>query len=446
VSAITPADEAWAESFLCRTQPQPGEWLAGYLLRIDKRNDFTAGEAIRASRRHGAGIAVTGRPGGLFSGRALDLALLARLAGARDVAEVETLTVAPVERWLFGDHRRTRLQAQHAGSFRVCPDCARNDHIPFATAFAEISACVPHGLRFVDRCSCEEPLLFFADQEPFTCHAPGCARPYGELERMRASAEELGEARRWNTAYGSLFTFAASSPAPLSWAELSRGLRHQFHRAGRSVADDVVLYQSLRKPNETSLRVIARILYRASATAEELDRAARDNGPLGRSGRTTRGFPRCPVPSCPDPSRVQRRTRPRRGRQTYYSCASCGARFTERRVCFAFDPAPGYPAWRVEKNRRLLAHYADAVSITCADFVRHHSRISQRSVFRAAGVPQSLGYFTQRAGLVQRVENAREAAAAGLDVRAATARSCGDCEDARKVGRGGSNSEAVQYP
>lgn len=407
MSAITPADEAWAESFLCRTQPEPGEWLAGYLLRIDKRNDFTAGEAIRASRRHGAGIALIGRSGGIFSGRALDLPLLARLAGADDVAAVEALTVAPVERWLFGEHRRVRLQAQHAGRFRVCPACARDDHIPFAAAFAEVFACVQHGLRFVDRCSCGEALLLFADQEPFTCHAPGCARPFGELPRAPASTEELREARRWSAAYESLVTFAASSPAPLAWAELSRGLRHLFHRAGCAVVDDVVLYQALRKQKETSLRVVARILYRSGATAEELDRAARDDGPVRPSGRTVRDFPRCPVLSCPDPSRVQRRTRPRRGRETYYSCPSCGARFTDSRVCFAFDSAPGYPAWRAEKHRRSLARYADAVSITCATFVREHKPISHRAIFRAAGVPQSIGYATQRAGLAQLVELAR---------------------------------------
>lgn len=399
MSAITPADDAWSESFLCRMQPNPGEWLAGYLLRVDKRNDFTAGEAIRASRRHGAGIALMGRPGGLFSGRALDLVLLARLAGARHVAQVEALTIAQVERWLFGEHRRVRLQAQHARGFRVCPDCARDDHIPFAAAFCEVLGCVQHRLRFVDHCSCGEPLLFFADQEPFACHAAGCGRSYGQLARVGASADELDEARRWHTVYEVLVNFAASSPAPLSWTELSRGLRHIFHRPGRAVSDDVVLYQSLRKRKEASLRVVARVLYRAGATAEELDRAARDSVIPIRAGRTARGFPPCPVPSCPDPSRVQRRTRPRRGRETYYSCPSCGARFTESRVCFAFDPAPGYPGWRVEKNRRLLARYAQLVRDSCRRFQRDHRKLSRRSILRAAGVPQSLSYLTPRAGL-----------------------------------------------
>jgi hypothetical protein len=73
-------------------------------------------------------------------------------------------------------------------------------------------------------------------------------------------------------------------------------------------------------------------------------------------------------------------------------------------VCFAFDPAPGYPAWRVEKNRRLLAGYASAAREVCARLRAERRPIMRSAVLRAAGVPQSLGYLTPRANLVNIIE------------------------------------------
>lgn len=397
MNVITRDSERWAEGFLFRTQPRPGEWLGGYLLRVDQRNDFWAGETIRAARAYGSGLHKMGSVGMLLSGRAVDLAAVAALAGAEELAAIEALTTVPLQRWLYEGPSRSRLQP-HTQRFRICPECIRDDHVPFEAALAELGTCPEHLRPFIDTCTCGEPLRFFADQIPFTCHSETCQRPYATI--TPSAAEPVGDILLLRT-YLDLRRFAAlPTTRPLSRDERARGFRAAARaisvRTGRCPAIST-------RPRGPALQEVAHLLVAADMTAGAFDRAARAVTeprlvPEIAARMTDRGYPVCPVPSCQDPHQTQRRQRARPGRQAEFSCPRCGARFSADRVRFAFDEAPGYPAWRAARNRERLAAARERLRVVCEE--HRPSRLSADHAFALASVPRTLSYMTPRAGLL----------------------------------------------
>lgn len=186
---IAPEDPEWQRSYPSFRDPLPGESLPSFLLDLDERNGFDAGQTCRVIRLHGVGPARFG-PGYFLSAACFDLSTLGELAGALPLQSVLPMTARPIVEWLLGDRTGTSNTLAPAPRFRICPSCLAEGLLPILFLFDQVSGCVRHGVHLVEQCSCGEPIVPFVQQEPGQCHVYPCEQRYVELIAQPMSAEQ----------------------------------------------------------------------------------------------------------------------------------------------------------------------------------------------------------------------------------------------------------------
>lgn len=411
-----PLEAGWSDTFLCRTQPVPGESLPGFLLRAEERNDFQTGECLRAVRRHGSGPAKLGRLGMLATANSLDLAKLAFFTGA-SLSSIEATTLVPISRWLYAGVTRQRIMPR-AMYHRVCPACVAGRHIAFSTIFQDVVGCASHGLALVDRCVCPEAPLIepFAGQDPFQCHAIGCARRYADLPQVVLTLQEQDGARARAGLYDQMRLHAQSAD-PLRPDQLRKGLEVILASALFTTAERRHYRPLIRQARSAPLNSIVAVLRAAGASPADLDDAAREpdvkRQVVSRDSADISPLAACPSPPCGKRSLLVRKHPEGPGGEVESQCTSCGTRATPSRVLFSFDPAPGYEPRRAAANSSRLLALHTKISSVCAEWP-DGVRLSRRAAFIKAGVPLSIAYDTPRAGLAAVVAAAARGGSAHL--------------------------------
>jgi hypothetical protein len=178
----------------------------------------------------------------------------------------------------------------------------------------------------------------------------------------------------------------------------------------------MALATALRQ-DRPSLPTLVEALVVTGTTVDQWRTRVRD-GTAGTSStrrrRLRRLFPSGKDPICPQCSATQPY---RNGRATTvageqeFICKRCGTRYTQSQVLFSFDPHPTYRGVLAERNAKRLARCRDAVAAVVAGWPTR-VRLTRTAVFAQAGVPRSIAYTTERAGLVQILVAARSRSAA----------------------------------
>ncbi|MDP9226389.1 MAG: TniQ family protein [Actinomycetota bacterium] len=401
MTVITPNSALWDQTFPVIREPEAGESLAGFMLRIDAVNGFDAGTTMRVTSKHHAGPSAMARPGDFLSGASFNLAQLALLAGGLPARRVEVLTVASLMRWLPRVTGTRAMGLGHVIRYQFCPRCARDHLLPLVFQFRAISGCDIHNVRLVSRCSCGSEISPFFQQTPFTCHEFGCEKPYADLptsDLTRAAAEET---RVWSEMYRDFFRCAAVSPLDLSGLQLSRACRVLLGSREGPTSKELLRHLTRSGP---SFRVLGLVLRATESSVSDLIAAAAASSD-GYQPASPRIAGRCPNPSCPS-TRFWKYGRIR-GEQAHV-CTSCGTCFTKRSLLFSFDHVPGYANWRAIKNNERLVRTRERVRSGAAEMARRGRVPTRQAVFAVAGIPSFAPYATERAGLTRIIDEVRQ--------------------------------------
>ncbi len=410
VRIVTPEDPLWDQSYARFCDPRPGESLASYVLWLDELNQLPAGTTLRGIGKFGVGPSKLGSPGTFRRATILDLDRLSRLAGGLPLAELEDLTLRPLLRWLFGSTKRPALGMTR---YRICPQCVAERGFPLVFFFAQVRGCARHGMRLVERCSCDpEAILFpFGRQNPFHCHALGCEQPYAAVATEPLDEPERAEVQTWTDISEALVAHARSRPAPVPRSELVRSLRHLIYRTGRPPRDAYQL--ELRLRDEISISLLADTLSRTSASVEDLLEVLADPGTRPARAAldglaTSRRKDACPNPYCPGLTTAERARRPLLlSSLTEQQCRACGTRFRGRTIDFSFDDIWGYDVRRSQRHRARLYGLQRAVAQVCERWLAEGRTIVRAHIFEVIGVAHSVAWTTKRAGLGAIVEKYR---------------------------------------
>ena len=404
---LTPEHPAWSRSYPQIRDPRPGESLAGFMLGLDDLNGFGAGQTYRVVRRHGNGPANVG-PGYFINGTCFDLGQLAALAGGLPIEAMLALTARALGEWLFADRKGASNTYAPAPMFKVCPECIAASDLPLLFLFEQVTVCPQHRRELLSTCD-GAPIRPFQRQDPGRCDAYPCERWYRDIPAKQVDPVASPEPFRYAAAYADLLAFAASRPDPLTTTELVVGLRMLINR-GRVHANRL---QTRMNKNMVSLRTIADVLVRFSATAADLDAACRLVPGSSSSAVPLRSRPgECPNPACASGSKVLKDGQVVHTGERQFVCRSCGTRFSDSGVLFAFVPLDGYPRWRAQANAEKLDRFRAAVTAACASKQQLGVYLSLEFVLAHAGVPTSAPYQSDYAGLRALVAASNSAAGA----------------------------------
>lgn len=382
--------------------PRSYDSLAAFSLRLDQANALPAGATLRAMRSHGTGLGSLATPGALLSAATFDLTRLA-LFCLISLESCVALTARGLSATLFGDAPTSSRSLGARQGWALCPLCIANGDLPLELHFKYVDACAQHQIRLVTRCSCGAPIQLFSGQQPFVCLDVGCGRPYSTLAAIAAGRDELRAAAEYRTVCRDLLALAEATPSLARGQR--RGLRHLL-LLERASDRRTRLLDQCKGSAPATVDLVVRVLRFSSSSVAKWAKATELERRTVAAAR--RDYTRCPNPRCTN-DRLMRSVPEGRFR----TCGACGTRHTRDRVVFAFDPIPGYPAWRAFRNARRLEALRAAVTRACTDSKRTGNRGTANIVFDRAGVPRSFAYYSDRAGLlaiVRRFEDLRRAA------------------------------------
>jgi hypothetical protein len=404
---LGPDDSAWARSYPVIRDPRPGESLAGFMLGLDDRNGFAAGQTYRLIRRFTCGPSNFG-PGYFITGTCLDLRQLGDLAGGVGLESMLALTARSLADWLFSDRTGASTTYAPAPGWKICTECMSEGYLPLLFLFDQISVCAKHRRTLVASCDCSAKIGLFHHQEPGRCHLYPCTIWYRDIPSTLIDPASTPQPFRYWEVYADLLAFAATQPAPLVTSDLVLGLRTLIAR-GRVHSDRLAARMNKKM---VSLRTIADILVRFSATAADLNAACHlpPARPASAPVRSREGV--CPNPVCAGRSKVLKDGHVVHTRERQFVCKACGTRFCRSGVLFAFVPLAGYPRWRAVLNAEKFDRFRKAISAICARNQQPLIRLSAERVFADAGVPSSPPYQSEYAGLLDLVATSNRNAGA----------------------------------
>ena len=200
----------------------------------------------------------------------------------------------------------------------------------------------------------------------------------------------------------------AADPLPLR-AGFGRCLRGALLPKDLPRGQGTALATALRQ-DRPSLPTLVEALVVTGTTVEEWRDLMRDGAVRSSSSSTVarrprRFFPSSSTPICPQCNASQPYRNGRAAtvdRMQEFICKRCGTRYTQHQVLFSFDPHPTYRRVLAERNGKRLERYRAAVAATLSTWPGDLAA-TRTAVFARAGVPRSIPYTTERAGLVQLV-------------------------------------------
>ena len=378
-----------AEHLLVKTEPRPGEGLAGAVLWADRENRFDAGTVLAMSSRHETGTAVAADryPGFQYLGTSLDLPLLAAIL-RWTLDAVRALTLLDPLRRIYGPDVSARSMGR-PGPLAICPRCVGEQHLLLRShGFNGVTVCPVHGCLLVIRCNCGAPLrLFGTDQDPFTCWRGACQTPWQDLPVEEAPAPLALEQQRYVQTLEGILEFGD--------ARLFEAVRYAA-KERRWTLPSGGEFDVRERPWPRTLSGIAARLAELDIRPDRV-RLYQDEGP------TSRGI--CADRECEYFGRGTRMRGLNAGAFRY--CTHCGSRSIDGRLVSSFNVghgAAGIPPEKVQAARADWARWWLALDQTSRDLAagrrRNDGRMTVRDVFDQAHVPTSPNLRATRLGLV----------------------------------------------
>lgn len=409
------ADPRWCELFphIVRPRIEDDESLLGLVLRCDDANGWPGGTTAFYCRRE---IAKNGGrlniAGAYIVATCIGLKRLARGLGV-DVADVERTTFLPELRRLHPHSRPDAFQLRPTPSFRVCPQCIREDKLLTRSLLLPyIGLCPRHDEVFVYTCRCGAPLEPFRRLSvPFACPYCGCA--WADLRGEAAEADRLAANRRVVGIYGAMLSGYDATKLAIAAMHIRYALG--THRAARTINPDDAHRSMLptfkmmaavpgdgvldpRDPKRLCLPSLPCVVASASAlglTADDLQE------PIDQYRMLT---PVCLNRACPLYSRQGMGNIMHRGGHQARYCDECGSCFTGNHIRLAFEFAGGddeeVDTAGVREAQERLRAWKGALVAACEGMLADDETIAVNSVFKRAALPSGKHLKARRLGLV----------------------------------------------
>lgn len=199
MQAVSIGDSAWTDTFPHLVTPLYDEWFAGLLLRCDEVNSWVSGTTLTMLRQ----VSSPTEPIQLPHFSVPTHRQVECVAGwlALPVQTVRSTTYLQALTRLYGVLNPLPVNLQPSRTFRLCPECLRENHfLKLTLALPYVWYCPWHEVTLLTHCQCGAPLRPFNQRVlPFTCHV--CGRDWADLPKVSPTPERIAVTRQLLSCY-----------------------------------------------------------------------------------------------------------------------------------------------------------------------------------------------------------------------------------------------------
>jgi hypothetical protein len=194
MQAVSLVDSAWTTTLPHRVAPMYDEWFARLLLRCDEVNGWASGTTLTMLRRASSPTEPIQLPHfSVPTHRQVEC-----IAGwlALPVQTVCGTTYLQALTRLYGILNPLPRDLRPSLTFRICPECLRENHLLKRTlALPYVWYCPWHEVTLLARCQCGTSLRPFNQQVlPFISHVCGC--DWADLPQVSPTPERIAVTRQ----------------------------------------------------------------------------------------------------------------------------------------------------------------------------------------------------------------------------------------------------------
>lgn len=376
-------------------------------------------------KKHATGKTSLNRPGLFLCGTIFDLHKLPRLVNL-PIEYINNTTLVPTIKRLFRTDTIYPQLVGYSTNFKICPLCLKENKLPMIHVFNNITTCLEHNIKLLDKCICGHKIILFSPLSDTLC-CPICNKPYEKLEykAICPESEEYSIQKFYVNSYKEIIY--ENINLVNDYEDLAEGFeaRLQYMTECKNISTgefkhkfgyDALNMKNGHGPINLSLAKILDILQGLGCTPQKFrDLHINDNYKkilILHDNKNGCLDSTCPNIYCLDYKILHKGNICFYGRKKFPNgevkveefCKTCGTRFFGNDIIQSYDYNPGLRKSDIEKARARIIKWQFELTKACENFIKERIPITLTGSFKKADIPIGKTYFIDRLGLIAILE------------------------------------------